>query len=82
MDSTSINNQMKKSSIFFVAIYLVVWLTSSLIIYAFDYVHGLIIGAKIVDSWSMGMMFWFGLVFIIPAVYLLIMVYLLFKKYA
>ena len=82
MDSSQINNQMKKYSIYFAAIYLFIWLASSLIIQAFDFIHGLIIGAKIVDGWSLGVMFWLGLIYAIPITYCLIIGYLLFKKHA
>jgi uncharacterized membrane protein len=79
MDSI-VNNKMKKCTFIFSSIYLIIWLTSSLIINSFDYVHGLIIGAEIVDSWSLGIMFWFCLVLIVPAIYVLIMIYLVINK--
>ena len=82
MDSSRINGYMKKCSIYFAVIYLITFLTSSLFIRAFDYIHGLIIGAKIVDGWSLGIMVWFGLIFVIPIIYCLIIGFLLFKKHA
>jgi hypothetical protein len=72
---------MKKTTIGFAVLYSVVWLASGLIIYSFDYIHGLVTGRQFVDSWSIGMMFWFYLVFIIPGIYILVMAYLIVKKY-
>ena len=81
MDGNSVNKKMIKTSIAFAVFYSLVWLGSGLIIYLFDHIHGLITGAQIVNSWSLGMMFWFCLTFTIPAIYLLIMSYFLLKKF-
>jgi len=82
MDSNLINRYMKKYSIYFAVIYLVTFLASSIFIQGFDYIHGLIIGAKIVEGWSLGFMVWFGLIFVIPIIYCLVISFLLYKKYS